>query len=63
MLLYFLYQQVMTLSCLTVGTGTNACYLEKLDRVQRWTGSNAEPRQVINLCGLISVIFLFMASS
>jgi hexokinase len=30
-----------------LGTGTNACYLEKLDRVQLWDGDNAEPQQVI----------------
>ena len=31
-----------------IGTGTNACYLERLERVQMWDGSYAEPRQVIN---------------
>ena len=55
----FWYQWLFTWLCI-VGTGTNACYLEKLDRVQRWTGSNAEPRQVISLCRLISVIFFML---
>lgn len=32
---------------LIVGTGTNACYMEKIENVQLWDGDNGEPRQVI----------------
>ena len=28
------------------GTGTNACYMEKLDRVGTWNGDHNEPKQV-----------------
>lgn len=30
-----------------IGTGTNACYVEKLDKVELWNGDMDEPRQVI----------------
>lgn len=30
-----------------LGTGTNACYVEKLDRVELWDGDNGEPKQVV----------------
>lgn len=30
-----------------LGTGTNACYMETLDRVGTWDGDNNEPKQVI----------------
>lgn len=30
-----------------IGTGTNACYMEKLDRVELWDGDKKEPKQVI----------------
>lgn len=29
------------------GTGTNACYVEDLDKVKTWTGDRNEPKQVI----------------
>ncbi|KAK8403190.1 hypothetical protein O3P69_000998 [Scylla paramamosain] len=32
---------------LIVGTGTNACYMEKLEKVELWDGSTDEPPQVI----------------
>uniref|UniRef100_A0A224Z0B0 Phosphotransferase n=1 Tax=Rhipicephalus zambeziensis TaxID=60191 RepID=A0A224Z0B0_9ACAR len=32
---------------LIVGTGTNACYMEKIENVELWDGDNDEPRQVI----------------
>lgn len=32
---------------LILGTGTNACYMEKLDRVGTWDGKYDEPKQVI----------------
>lgn len=32
---------------LIVGTGTNACYMEKIENVELWNGDNDEPRQVI----------------
>lgn len=32
---------------LIVGTGTNACYMEKLENVELWDGDYDEPRQVI----------------
>lgn len=28
------------------GTGTNACYMEKLDKVELWDGDHEEPHQV-----------------
>ena len=28
------------------GTGTNACYLENLDKVGTWTGDQHEPKKV-----------------
>lgn len=32
---------------LIVGTGTNACYVEKLENVGLWDGDYDEPRQVL----------------
>jgi len=32
---------------LILGTGTNACYMESLDSVPKWTGDNFDPREVI----------------
>ncbi|XP_054722126.1 hexokinase-2-like [Uloborus diversus] len=32
---------------LIVGTGTNACYMERLENVETWTGDNNPPKQVI----------------
>lgn len=32
---------------LIVGTGTNACYMERLENVETWTGDNDEPQQVV----------------
>lgn len=32
---------------LIVGTGSNACYIEKLDNVGTWDGDCDEPRQVM----------------
>lgn len=32
---------------LIIGTGTNACYMEKLDKVETWNGDNEEPKQTI----------------
>ncbi|CAH1782861.1 unnamed protein product [Owenia fusiformis] len=32
---------------LILGTGTNACYMEKLDNVELWDGDDKEPKQVI----------------
>ncbi|XP_077544068.1 hexokinase A isoform X1 [Haemaphysalis longicornis] len=32
---------------LIVGTGTNACYMEKIENVELWNGDKDEPRQVI----------------
>lgn len=33
-----------------VGTGTNACYMERLDNVELWDGPKDEPNQVIINC-------------
>ena len=41
------YQNPQTAIGLILGTGTNACYMEKLDRVGTWNGDKEEPRQVI----------------
>lgn len=32
------------------GTGTNACYVEKIKRVELWDGDNRYPYQVIINC-------------
>lgn len=32
---------------LILGTGTNACYMEKLDNIEKWTGDDFDPREVI----------------
>lgn len=32
---------------LILGTGTNACYMESLDNIAKWTGDNLDPREVI----------------
>ena len=32
---------------LILGTGTNACYMESLDNVPKWTGDYKDPREVI----------------
>lgn len=32
---------------LIIGTGTNACYIEKLDKVELWNEDHNEPKQVI----------------
>lgn len=32
---------------LILGTGTNACYMENLDKVDKWDGDNLDPREVI----------------
>ena len=29
-----------------LGTGTNACYLEELDRVEKWEGDNEPSKHV-----------------
>lgn len=40
-MLYFMIWLV-----LFIGTGTNACYIEKLENVELWDGDNNEPKQV-----------------
>lgn len=32
---------------LMIGTGTNACYIEKLENVELWDGDYNEPKQVL----------------
>lgn len=32
---------------LILGTGTNACYMENLDKVDKWDGDHLDPREVI----------------
>lgn len=41
------YRESDTYIGLILGTGTNACYMEKLDRVGTWNGDYNEPQQVI----------------
>ena len=41
------YKDPNTAIGLILGTGTNACYMEKLDRVGTWDGDYNEPKQVI----------------
>lgn len=36
----------MTLITHILGTGTNACYMEKLDKVELWDGEMEGPLQV-----------------
>lgn len=41
------YKKPHTAIGLILGTGTNACYMESLDRIGTWTGDYEEPKQVI----------------
>ncbi|CAF0969806.1 unnamed protein product [Rotaria magnacalcarata] len=41
------YKKPHTSIGLILGTGTNACYMETLDRVGTWNGDYEEPKQVI----------------
>jgi hexokinase len=41
------YKDPCTAIGLILGTGTNACYIENLDKVGTWTGDYNEPKQVI----------------
>lgn len=41
------YKDQNTSIGLILGTGTNACYMETLDRVGTWDGDYKEPKQVI----------------
>ena len=41
-----LYVIFYDLTCFVIGTGTNACYIEKLENVELWDGDNNEPKQV-----------------
>ena len=34
-------------AALILGTGTNACYMETLDNIGKWTEEHNEPKQVI----------------
>ncbi|KAL7643738.1 UNVERIFIED_CONTAM: hypothetical protein RMT77_005744 [Armadillidium vulgare] len=38
---------------LIVGTGTNACYMEKLEKVELWDGEDEEPHQDTDVKGVI----------
>jgi hexokinase len=41
------YKDPSTAIGLILGTGTNACYIENLDKVGTWDGDYNEPKQVI----------------
>lgn len=41
------YENPKSVIGLIIGTGTNACYMERLDAVEKWTGDRDEPQQVI----------------
>ncbi len=41
------YKDPLTAIGLILGTGTNACYIENLDKVGTWDGDFVEPKQVI----------------
>lgn len=41
------YKDPATAVGLILGTGTNACYIEKLEKVGTWKGDYDEPKQVI----------------
>jgi hexokinase len=41
------YKDSSTAIGLILGTGTNACYIENLDKVGTWNGDYNEPKQVI----------------
>jgi len=32
--------------CDIIGTGTNACYVEQMDKVEKWDGDDQPPKQV-----------------
>ena len=38
---------VLSMSVHMQGTGTNACYVEKLENVELWDGDKLTPRQVL----------------
>ena len=41
------YKNPNTAIGLILGTGTNACYMENLDRIGTWNGDCNEPKQVV----------------
>ena len=41
------YKNPNTAIGLILGTGTNACYMENLDRIDKWNGDRNEPKQVV----------------
>ncbi|EDV20785.1 uncharacterized protein TRIADDRAFT_50939 [Trichoplax adhaerens] len=41
------YENPKSVIGLIIGTGTNACYMEQLDAVEKWTGDRDDPKQVI----------------
>lgn len=48
----WLYKEPWTLKCiclsLILGTGTNACYVEKTEEVETFDGPNSKPYVVVN---------------
>lgn len=41
------YESPKSVIGLIIGTGTNACYMENLDAIEKWTEDRDEPKQVI----------------
>ena len=49
-ILHFIYLKSLlniTRIGMIIGTGTNACYLEDIDRVDTWDGDKGDPKHVI----------------
>jgi len=46
-----------TLHVLFIGTGTNACYVEKLENVELWDGDDQPPKQVRCFVPVSSVVY------
>lgn len=52
-----LIKDLLFCAFLLIGTGTNACYIEKLESVELWDGDYNEPKQVfqkLDLCDIVN---------
>lgn len=47
LLIIIIIYQCWIFAFLLIGTGTNACYIEKLENVGLWDGDYNEPKQVL----------------
>lgn len=56
-LIIIIIYQCWIFAFLLIGTGTNACYIEKLENVGLWDGDYNEPKQVtskLDLCYIVN---------